>query len=184
MNHKFLVLFLLVSLIFMAGESPAASQPPSKICAQMVDTQNPSNFLRVILIVKSAGSMKASGGPVSAYAINGFVFSQPGVDKWNYPLAGAGYMNKTENEFDFSLAGSTLFSGTFFSVSFFGYWDVANKDGVMIGDFSGTKGGATADQLVYFHDERGLLRGHGDSRAAHLFLEGRRQRSTSFVPAN
>jgi hypothetical protein len=150
MDRKFLVLFLLGSLFFVAGESPAASQPPAKICAQLVDTQNPANLLRVILIVKSAGSLKVSDGTVNSYTVNGFAFSQPGAVKWNYPIAGTGFMNKAKNEFDFSLVGSTLFAGTFFSASLFGYWDVADKNGAMIGDFSGTKGGVTGDQLVIF----------------------------------
>ncbi len=150
MNHKVLFLFSLFSLLFLAEESPAASQPPGKICAQLADMQNQANLLRVVLIVKSAGNIKVSGGPVNSYAVNGFAFSQPGVEKWNYPVSGEGFMNRTDNEFSFSLIGSTLFSGTFFSASLFGFWDVAHKSGIMVGDFSGTNGGGTGDQLVIF----------------------------------
>jgi len=150
MKHKLFALFVLIIFLPLTGETLAASKPPAKTCAQLIDMSDPGNLLRMTFVVKSAGSMKTADGSINTYAVHGFVFSQPGADKWNYPLVGTGHMEMGTDHFAFSLVGSTLFSGTFFSADMFGFWDVVDKSGVIYSLITGTKGGLTGDDLVLF----------------------------------
>ena len=149
MKRKFFILFVTVFFLFLGGESLAAN-PPAKICAQLVDENNPQYLMRMVLVVKSAGSIKMHNGSVTYYSVNGFMFSQPGADKWNYPLVGEGQMKQSDNRFYLSLTGSTVFSGTFFSANMAGIWVLDEKIGVIGATISGTKGNTTADTFVTF----------------------------------
>ena len=144
------ILFVLILFLFPAGETQAVPKPPARICAQLVDMADPGNLLRLVLLVKSSGTMKTADGPTPFYALNGFAFSQPGADPWNYPLVGTGYIYKGDDQFYFSFGGSTVFSGTFFSAYMYGYWGLVHKSGFIIADITGTKGGVTGDNLVSF----------------------------------
>jgi len=144
MKHGFLVFFILALFLALAGETLAASKPPAKICFRL-DPVLPGTSPFMSLMVKSAGSVKMINGPTNIYAIDGSVFTPTGGPQWDYPLSGTGHMYKTEDGvFHFTVMGSTLFSGIFYTIYMEGYWNVIDKNGGIFAKSSGTFNNTTA----------------------------------------
>ncbi len=148
MKHKLLVFSVLVLFLVLAGETMAASKPPATICLSL-DPTVPGTAFFTTLTVKSIGNVKMVNGQTNIYAISGFIFTPPGGPQWDYPLAGTGHMYKSEPDvFHFSVTGSTLFSGVYYTTYLEGYWDVVDKKGLVSAKTAGTVNNVTAN-VVY-----------------------------------
>jgi len=151
MRYKLLIFFVVVLFLFVAGETMAASKPPAQICLRL-DPITPGMAPFMALMVKSVGSVKMVNGPTNIYAIKGFIFTPPGGSLWDYPLSGTGHMYKTEDGiFHFSVVGSTMFVGTFYTIYMEGYWNVVEKKGGIFAKTSGTLNDVTTNITYTFN---------------------------------
>jgi hypothetical protein len=145
MKNRIYILVVLVLCLFLAGETLAAPKPPAKIC---FDLGASGGHATMALVIKSNGSMTMGDGATNYYVVNGTIFQtvQNG-GPWVYPVSGTGYMQKgsAANTFHFSLAGSTFFGDTFYTIHSDGFWDVVANLATIVGKITGTKNNISAD---------------------------------------
>jgi hypothetical protein len=91
-------------------------------------------------------------GQTGIYALAGFIFTPPGGSQWDFPLSGTGHMYKSEpGVFHFSVTGSGLFAGVYYTAYLEGYWDVVDKKGLVSAKTAGTVNNATTNFIYSFN---------------------------------
>ncbi len=151
MKQKLLVFCVLVFFPVLAGATTAATNPPATICLRL-DPSGPGTVLFTTLAVKSIGNVKMINGQTGIYTLSGFMFTPPGGLEWDFPLSGTGHMYKSEpGVFHFSVTGSGLLSGVYYTVYAEGYWDVVDKKGLVSVKTADTVANVTVSSVYSFN---------------------------------
>lgn len=126
------VLTILFLCFCFSGVGVAAPKPPTKICLRL--TGSP---MIMILVIKAMGKVTTADGPTQFYTINGAVINPESTTvppPWNVPIIGTGHMytGADENEFHFSVTGSTALSVyNVVRLDVEAYWNVSSHSGFL-----------------------------------------------------
>jgi hypothetical protein len=126
------ILTILFLVFCFSGIGVAAPKPPAKICLKLQGSP-----MVMILVIKAMGKVTTADGPTQFYTVNGVVINPESTTvppPWNLPVIGTGHMytGADENEFHFSVAGSTALSAhNVVRLDLEVYWDVSNHSGLL-----------------------------------------------------
>ncbi len=120
-------------LVFCFSEiGVAAPKPPAKICLSLQGSP-----MVMILVIKAMGKVTTADGATQFYTVNGVIINPESTTlppPWNVPVIGTGHMytGTNENEFHFSVAGSTAFSAlNVVRADVEAYWNVSTHSGLL-----------------------------------------------------
>ena len=123
----FTVLFLCFSF---SAVGLAAPKPPAKMCLGLQGSP-----MVMIVVTKSMGTVRIADGNTQFYSVNGVIINPEGTavpPPWNAPITGTGHMytGDNQNEFHFSITGSTAFGPLdLVRLDAEGYWNVSSYSG-------------------------------------------------------
>jgi len=139
MKRTISVLTILFLCFCFSGVGVAAPKPPTKICLSL--TGSP---MTMILVIKAMGKVTTADGPTQFYTVNGALINPESTTvppPWNVPIIGTGHMytGTHENEFHFSVTGSTALSAlNVVRLDVEAYWNVSTHTGFLF--FSSSNG--------------------------------------------
>lgn len=126
------ILTILFLVFCFSGIGVAAPKPPAKICLRLQGSP-----MVMILVIKAMGKVTTADGPTQFYTVNGVVMNPESITlppPWNLTVIGTGHMytGTHENEFHFSVAGSTALSApNVVRLDLEAYWNVSNHSGLL-----------------------------------------------------
>ena len=126
------ILTILFLVFFFSGIGAAAPKPPAKICLSLQGSP-----MVMILVIKAMGKVTTADGATQFYTVNGVVINPESTTvppPWNVTIIGTGHMyaGTQENEFHFSVAGSTALSPlNVVRLDVEAYWNVSTHSGLL-----------------------------------------------------
>jgi hypothetical protein len=125
------ILTILFLVFCFSGIGVAAPKPPAKICLSLQGSP-----MVMILVIKAMGKVTTAGGPTQFYTVNGVMINPESTipPPWNVPIIGTGHMytGTHENEFHFSVTGSTALGAyNVVSLDVEAYWNVSTHSGLL-----------------------------------------------------
>ncbi len=132
MKRTISILTILFLCFCFSGVGLAAPRPPAKICLSLQGSP-----MVMILVIKAMGNVRTADGPTQFYTVNGVIINPESTTvppPWNVPIIGTGHMytGANEDEFHFSVTGSTALSALdVVRVDLEGYWNVSSHSGFL-----------------------------------------------------
>jgi len=132
MKRTISILTILFLCFCFSGVGLAAPKPPAKICLSLQGSP-----MVMILVIKAMGKVTTADGPTQFYTVNGVVINPESTavpPPWNVPVIGTGHMytGTDENEFHFSVTGSTALSALdVVRLDVEAYWNVSTHSGFL-----------------------------------------------------